>query len=111
MSPIYLLLATAHCVVLTTSCPPARSDTERLYGWSGSRGGISNNEQGPKYRINSQGHLVLAEEIQKKKKETATSPLQANSSPAAVLGANNNGATPTKPALRTARSEGTSEWA
>ncbi|KAK9895505.1 hypothetical protein P389DRAFT_94033 [Cystobasidium minutum MCA 4210] len=90
------------------------SDTERLYGWSGSRGGISNNEQGPKYRINSQGHLVLAEELQRHKKEgaAAAAPLQANSNPAAVLGANNNsnnnntGATPTKPALRSARSDG-----
>jgi hypothetical protein len=38
-----------------------RSETERKYGWSGSRGGVSNESAAPKYRVNSTGQLVLAD--------------------------------------------------
>ena len=46
-----------------------RSDTERLYGWSGSRGGVANEHTAPKFRINSGGKLVLAENLERERKE------------------------------------------
>lgn len=69
----------------STSCHAFfRSENERLYGWSGSKGGVSNEATAPKYRISSSGKLTLA----------PTSSTREN--------------TPTsdRPALRTARSDG-----
>lgn len=33
-----------------------------MYGWSGSKGGVSNEAQAPKYRVGSNGQLMLAED-------------------------------------------------
>ena len=54
---------------MTCAYSANRSDTERLYGWSGSRGGVANEHTAPKFRINSGGKLVLAENLERERKE------------------------------------------
>ena len=74
-------------------CMVNRSDTERMYGWSGSKGGIENEAAMPKFRVSSSGKLVLAPHLVNAGKEDAN---------------NKASGSGVRPALKSHKSEGAS---
>lgn len=74
-----------------------------MYGWSGSKGGVSNEHQAPRYRINSAGKLILADDPE----EIARKAAQKKERDAAAAAA---AAPAPRPILKATRSEGGSAF-